>query len=375
LAQQTNATLSLTDLSLDQAGSYTAVVTNNIGSVTSTPALLAVGFTPTIINSPTNQVAAEGDTVSFDVAAQGTGPLTYQWYFDDASAIQGATGPTLVLFNVAPGQSGDYSVVVANSFGSVTSAPVSLVVGGPPLIMLNPHDQVATNGGTTVFSVVAQGTASLAYQWYFEETNSLLEATNATLVLTNVAPAQAGSYSVVVTNGFGAVTSTAARLDILLPITPSSLAVSNGADVVFSASVQGTSTLSYQWFFNLTNSIPGATNTTLALSNVTPANLGTYSIAASNAAASVARQDASLRVLVAPQILSITSTNGAVTLTFSTVANLYYEVFYKTNVLDPVWLGLPKKTDVLLRLLGTGSPMSIQDAIGSQQRYYTVIAE
>jgi hypothetical protein len=64
-----------------------------------------------------------------------------------------------------------------------------------------------------------------------------------------------------------------------------------------------------------------------------------------------------------------------VTLTFSTVPNLYYEIYYKTNILDPNWLGLPKKTDVLLKILGTGSPMSAQDVISDQQRYYTVIAE
>jgi len=375
LDQQTNETLILSNVTFLQAGSYQVVVSNTYGSVTSTPALLSVGFAPTILTNPTNQIASQGDTVSFMVAATGTDPLAYQWYFNATNLIQGATGSGLELFNVVPGQSGDYSVVVANDFGSVTSTPALMVVSGPPQIIFNPSDQIATNRGSANFTVTAQGTPFLSYQWYFDDTNRLTDATNDTLALSNLSPTQAGNYSVIISNSYGSLRSAPAQLDVLMPIKPVDLVVSNGATATFTSSVLGPGPLAYQWYFNLTNGISDGTNAVLRLTNVAPANLGLYSVSVSNSSGSVATQNASLRVLVAPQILSITSTGGVVTLTFSTVPNLFYEIYYKTNILDPQWLGLPKKANVLLRLLGTGSPMSAQDVIGNQQRFYTVIAQ
>ena len=60
----------------------------------------------------------------------------------------------------------------------------------PPLA----YGQLAV-GSNVLFTVTAQGTAPLAFQWYFNQTNGLAGATNTTLVLSNVCPAQAGSYS------------------------------------------------------------------------------------------------------------------------------------------------------------------------------------
>jgi hypothetical protein len=162
-----------------------------------------------------------------------------------------------------------------------------------------------------------------------------------------------------------------------MPITPTSLVTTNGTTASFVASVVGTSPVSYRWYFNLTNSIPGATSQILMLNNVTPTATGTYTVSAYNAAGSTASQSAALRVLVAPQILSITNIQGVITLTFSTVPNLYYEVYYKNSLYDTNWLGLPKTAGqpAPIKRLGTGSPMSVQDIIGSQQRFYTVIAE
>jgi hypothetical protein len=57
-----------------------------------------------------------------------------------------------------------------------------------------------------------------AYQWYFDGTNALGGATNAYLELANVQPAQAGAYTVVVTNPYGAVTSAPALLGVIAPV-------------------------------------------------------------------------------------------------------------------------------------------------------------
>ena len=81
-----------------------------------------------------------------------------------------------------------------------------------PTIKTNPVSQTALPGDNTTFNVAASGTAPLRYQWWFNQTNSLPSATNSTLTLTNVQLTNVGSYSVVVTNTLGAITSNPALL-------------------------------------------------------------------------------------------------------------------------------------------------------------------
>ncbi|MGA3008461.1 MAG: choice-of-anchor tandem repeat GloVer-containing protein, partial [Opitutaceae bacterium] len=71
-----------------------------------------------------------GSTVTFTVAATGTGTLNYQWKLNNAT-LSGATNPALVLTNVNASNAGSYTVVVSNSSGSVTSAAATLTVTVP----------------------------------------------------------------------------------------------------------------------------------------------------------------------------------------------------------------------------------------------------
>ncbi|MBI4325912.1 MAG: immunoglobulin domain-containing protein, partial [Chloroflexi bacterium] len=87
----------------------------------------------------------------------------------------------------------------------------------PPVITVQPEDQIARAGATAAFSVVATGSAPLSYQWRFNGLN-IAGGTNALLNLTNVQAAAAGEYSVVVTNVAGAATSVVARLTVTLSV-------------------------------------------------------------------------------------------------------------------------------------------------------------
>jgi hypothetical protein len=89
----------------------------------------------------------------------------------------------------------------------------ALTNSGSPIIVSQPTNQTVGVGGTAIFWVVAAGTAPLSYQWLFNGTN-LDGATNATLALTNVQPAQAGNYSAQVTNILGSVLSSNAMLAV-----------------------------------------------------------------------------------------------------------------------------------------------------------------
>ncbi|MBE0543007.1 MAG: immunoglobulin domain-containing protein [Verrucomicrobia bacterium] len=87
---------------------------------------------------------------------------------------------------------------------------------GPPVIREQPANQIVAVGGSTSFTVMAVGSPHLTYQWRFNQTN-LLSVNDPTLTLPNVQPGNAGNYSVVVTNLYGAATSSVAVLTLAAP--------------------------------------------------------------------------------------------------------------------------------------------------------------
>ena len=91
-----------------------------------------------------------------------------------------------------------------------------------PTIVTQPINQSVLVGNGTSFSVVAGGSSPLSYQWE-KNGGPLSGATTDTLSLTNVQLSDAGSYSVVITNVVGAVTSAPAVLTVALP--PASIQV------------------------------------------------------------------------------------------------------------------------------------------------------
>ncbi|HEX4644257.1 MAG TPA: immunoglobulin domain-containing protein, partial [Verrucomicrobiae bacterium] len=164
--------------------------------------------------------------------------------------------------------------------------PSALQAGLSPAITTQPQSQTTAAGSSVTFTVAATGTAPLGFQWRFNGAN-LSGATNPTLTLANVQPAQAGSYSVRVSNPYGSAQSGNAQLTVNVPalITnqPMSLATAAGSTVSFDVAASGTAPIYYQWRYN---GVPmaGATKSTLTLTNVDIVNSGDYSVIASNMA-------------------------------------------------------------------------------------------
>ena len=124
-----NADLLLTNVQFSQAGAYSVVVTNFVGAVTSSPAMLDVFTDPGIgPTTPLIRKAWIGATVEFDATAVGTPPLDYQWFFNANNAIAGATNSVLRLTDLQVTQSGTYTVVVTNALGAATGSPAILNV-------------------------------------------------------------------------------------------------------------------------------------------------------------------------------------------------------------------------------------------------------
>ena len=190
---------------------------------------------PSIITPPAAQAVNEGDTVQFTVAATGTAPLSYQWRKDgaalsDGGIVSGAGNETLTLAGVGVGEAGSYDVVVTNSAGSATSVAAVLVVHSAlqaPSIATQPVSQSVGLGGTATFSVVATGTAPLAFQWRKDGSEltdgaTISGAATATLTISPVTADAAGAYDVVVSNSVNpAATSNPATLSVTATVTPS----------------------------------------------------------------------------------------------------------------------------------------------------------
>lgn len=128
--EQTSATGTINGNAIQIQGRGDVNTTVDIGihfTWTSSATLNLIQTAPSIATQPADAAINAGTSVSFSVVAVGTGSLTYQWRRNGVN-IPGATGAVLTLNNVTVDQAGDYSVVVANAAGSVTSRSARLTV-------------------------------------------------------------------------------------------------------------------------------------------------------------------------------------------------------------------------------------------------------
>jgi hypothetical protein len=209
------------------------------------------GAPPEILTEPLDTNVVAFQNVTFSVSAMGAGSLEYQWRFD-GTPIAYATNATLLLTNVQPTQAGSYSVAVFNLGGAVLSASAYLTVLMPATITQQPQPQAVQPGANATFSVAATGQPPLRFQWRFNGGN-MPEATNSTLLLTNVQPGDDGLYSVVVTDAIGSITSASVRLTVLvrpgIAQAPWEQTVVPGGTATFTVIVSNNATLplGYRW--------------------------------------------------------------------------------------------------------------------------------
>jgi uncharacterized repeat protein (TIGR03803 family) len=191
---------------------------------------LSGSLPPSILVPPTNQTVFAGVDVTFAVVAAGTIPLSYQWQengtnLTDVGSLSGSATSVLTIHSTTTANSGTYSVILSNAFGSVTSTGAVLTVTlTAPVITMPPTNQTVLPGATVTFTAAAVGSIPLFYQWQDNGTNitdggSFSGATTMALTISPVLSTNAGTYSVVVSNAAGFVTSTGAVLTVL-PITP-----------------------------------------------------------------------------------------------------------------------------------------------------------
>jgi hypothetical protein len=168
-----------------------------------------------------------------------------------------------------------------------------------PVILVQPTNLTVLAGQTASFSVSVSGGTPLTYQWRCNGTN-LPAGTNVIFSLTNAQSANAGTYSVCVTNAYGSTTSSNALLTVF-PSTPTVLTQPVGQKVwlgypaTFSVMVTGAPPISFQWQCSGTN-LPGATNISLTLTNVQFSQAGDYAVRVTNVYGSALSSSAYLAV-------------------------------------------------------------------------------
>jgi hypothetical protein len=184
---------------------------SNDGVITFATAVPTVA--PAIQTQPVGASVFVGSTVSLSVSATGQPAPTYQWRKNGVD-LAGATATTLTLPNVQVGDSGSYVAVATNSAGTAQSNAASLTVSvPPPTIVTQPSNRTTYAGEAVGLSVVASGAPAPGYQWYRNGV-PVVDATGANLIISNPQIADAGSYSVVVANAYGSVTSANVTLTV-----------------------------------------------------------------------------------------------------------------------------------------------------------------
>jgi hypothetical protein len=219
----------------DNGATFTVLVTNAEGSVTSNAAVLTVNpvlVAPTITTQPQNQTVTAGQTASFTVVANGSAPLSYQWYKNGAVIGAATSASYTTPATTASDNGATFTVTVSNAAGNVTSNSATLTVNGvpgAPTITRQPQDVTVIAGQTATFSVVASGTTPLNYQWKKNGanvgTNSSLYTTPATTTSDNGA-----SFAVTISNTAGSVTSNPATLTVSTATSTTSVAVDASAN-------------------------------------------------------------------------------------------------------------------------------------------------
>ncbi len=173
---------------------------------------MVLGFRrPIFLTQPVGRTLFSGLPCTFSATALASAPVTYQWRLNGTN-LPFATNADLTLASAQMSDAGEYTLAASNFVGLVISEPASLVIiENPPLIPQQPSSQQFTLGASVSFQVGAIGSIPFQYQWRLNGTD-IQGATQPSLVLSNATSAELGSYSVVVMNSFGSITSNPAWL-------------------------------------------------------------------------------------------------------------------------------------------------------------------
>jgi len=154
--------------------------------------------------------ANQGATVTFSVVTNNSFPSPVFAWFKKDSLKSIASTQFFTLTNVTIKDTGNYYVIVTNNAGADTSLVGHLKVNVPPVIITQPSPLIKCIGDADSFTVAASGTPPLAYQW---KKGTTIVGTNQNVYrIASVSKSDTGTYTCVVTNSAGSITTNAATL-------------------------------------------------------------------------------------------------------------------------------------------------------------------
>jgi len=330
----TGPSLTLSNVTSLDAGVYSVIVSNLFGSRISSNAVLTVISEPGSNSPPVVTLISPSNGMTFPAgqpiilrafASDPDGTVAFVDFFANTTRVARAFSTTAlfstVWSNAAPGTYQIHAEAQDNAgAGGSSGFAQIMVVGGtnnvPPTIVTQPQSQTVNEGDTVTFTVVATGTPPLGYRW--RRNNVIIPgATTPTLTLSNVTSANAGAYSVIVSNLFGSRISSNAVLTVISepgsnsPPVVTLINPSNGmtfpAGVPIFLRAQASDpdgTVAFVDFFANTSRVARAFSTTGLFSavwtNTAPGDYQIRAAATDNQGAQTASAPASITVLAPP---------------------------------------------------------------------------
>jgi PKD repeat protein len=164
--------LVLTNVQTSEAGYYFVVVTylsgGNQQTLTSSTLSLVVNLQPAILVQPVSVTTANGSNAVFNVAVAGEPPLHLQWQLNGANLtdnghLTGSATTNLLIQNLTPADAGNYDVLVANRYGSVTSLVATLQVVLAPPVITSPTNAVGKQGYAFNYVITTTGATPIEF--------------------------------------------------------------------------------------------------------------------------------------------------------------------------------------------------------------------
>jgi len=268
---ENSSSLTISNISSANAGSYRVVITGDCGTVNSNSVSLIVYQTTSIFGHPGNTWKCIGGSHTFTVSASGTN-LSYQW--KKGTTDVGTNSNQLTIENIQETDVDSYSCVVTGTCGTATSNSATLSIFPNPEITLQPESKVVCQGTFVQFTVTA--TNATSYQW--KRGATVVGGNSATLSISNAQSSDEGEYTCTVTGTCTSVTSEIATLTVnqttAISTQPESQTACAGSNVSFNVTAIGAG-LSYQWQKNSVN-ILDATSSTYTINNVQAGDAANY---------------------------------------------------------------------------------------------------
>lgn len=269
--------LGVDDIDMADEALYSCLVFNACGFVKTNDVKLDVDV-PTILKQPANDTLCEGTNINYTIDVAGSS-LIYNWYFNGALNSQAATS-MLSIQHASKSKEGYYYCKVSNTCGVTYTDSIHILINEPSIIT-QPLPIDACLNDSVAFMVQGKG-YGLTYQWK-KGAAFMSGETDSILIIKQVRASDAASYSCIVSNNCGDVTSQQVSLTINHPAIANSInsyLVCPNDSISFNTIATGKD-LVYQWYKNNTV-LTGEDSSFFYLADVTNADTAMYYCVVSN---------------------------------------------------------------------------------------------